>query len=545
MIKKFLFGVILSVMMISSLSGCGKTDDKSESYKNNTESGADIDLFKNKDDKKETLIKEDAEDTILDDFRTEPNTPEELAYVAYEEYLNDGSYGEITSYEFVYIDDDDIPELVMIPGNGCLALSYYNGKVVQLCYSSATFFDYVERQGYFRYGGMYREDYYGRLSSEQVEVVAYYNPVRDTDGNYTENKTYYLGSVENSKEVSKDEYDAYISSLGDFTSLLDDGIKYTSMYDAYKALVGISDEETFSEDEAWKEAYYNSHEFFDDEYTDYYIFDPNCDNIPEVIMEDVDGGREVYYLDKFNKLNSLGYGYPVYEGDNGNIYIVSGAFQQVDDRTITEYKYFEESGSWSASNQFEIILDDDWSSSGSDGQDVYTNSELCSYKVNGKDYSSYDEAVNAFSSEYAKGEIKEIKTYEGYYNSYNYSQFKQAILDYGLETYEPLMYQVTKFEFKDGRLDVVADNAPKLEDDSLQSFEISYPIAADCKWYSKFEGNIEGITTYDYICKCQQERRNDYDTLDKIGLTMGEASFFLGIKVKDGVIVEVYLDYAL
>lgn len=79
MIKKFLFGVILSVMMISSLSGCGKTDDKSESYKNNTESGADIDLFKNNDDKKETLIKEDAEDTILDDFRTEPNTPEKLA----------------------------------------------------------------------------------------------------------------------------------------------------------------------------------------------------------------------------------------------------------------------------------------------------------------------------------------------------------------------------------------------------------------------------------------------------------------------------------
>ena len=251
MIKKFLFGVILSVMMISSLSGCGKTDDKSESYKNNTESGADIDLFKNKDDKKETLIKEDAEDTILDDFRTEPNTPEELAYVAYEEYLNDGSYGEITSYEFVYIDDDDIPELVMVPGNGCLALSYYNGKVVQLCYSSATFFDYVERQGYFRYGGMYREDYYGKLSSGQVEVVAYYNPVRDTDGNYTDKKTYYLGSIENSKEVTQDEYDSYISSLGDFSSLLSEGIKYSSMDDAYKALTGMSYNATTNEEQTY------------------------------------------------------------------------------------------------------------------------------------------------------------------------------------------------------------------------------------------------------------------------------------------------------
>ncbi len=552
MIKKFLFGVILSVMMISSLSGCGKTDDKSESYKNNTESGADIDLFKNKDDKKETLIKEDAEDTILDDFRTEPNTPEELAYVAYEEYLNDGSYGEITSYEFVYIDDDDIPELVMVPGNGCLALSYHNGEVVQLCYSSATFFDYVERQGYFRYGGMYREDYYGRLSSEQVEVVAYYNPVRDTDGNYTENKTYYLGSIENSKEVSKDEYDAYISSLGDFTSLLDDGIKYTSMYDAYKALVGISDEETFSEDEAWKEAYYNSYEFYDDVTTEYYIVDPNNDGIPEVIMEDVDGAKKIFYLDKFNTLRDLGWGYPIYEGASGCIYIGTEISPQqiMNNAVFTEYDYSEETGTWVANNQLEIALDDDWEErlpggyDNSEGQ-LFKDSDYCSYKVNGKDYSSYEEAANAFSKEYAGGAVQEINTYNGNYKSYNYNQFKQAILDYGLETYEPLMYQVTKFEFKDGRLDVVADNAPKLENDSLQSFEISYPIAADCKWYSKFEGNIEGITTYDYICKCQQERRNDYDTLDKIGLTMGEASFFLGIKVKDGVIVEIYLDYAL
>ncbi len=556
-------------MVISSLCGCGKSEDNAEIQENNTEVIEDSDFKEEKDDSTENEINTESEtsieneteeiisentdekisDEVVGDFRTEPNTPEELAYAAYEKYLMDGSYGSITSYEFVYIDDDDIPELVMVPSNGCLALSYHDGEVIQLCYSSATFFGYVERQGYYYYGGMYKEDNYGMLSEGETKIVAYYEPILDNT-TYTGENRYYIGNMENGEEVSKDKYDSYIKSLGDFNNMLEGGVKWTNMYDAYKAFKGISDDAANSDDEAWKEAYINSYEFQDDEYTHYYVINPNQDNIPEVIMEDVDGGREVYYLDKFNKLNSLGYGNPIYEGGGGSIYIVSGAFQQIANRTITEYMYYDETGSWSSANQFEIILDTDWNSRIPGDYDysdnnLYKDSAYCSYKVNGKDYSSYDEAANEFSQEYASGDIQEINAYENNYKLYNYSSFRQAILDYGFEIYEPLMYQVMKFEFANGKLNVVADTAPKLENEYLQPFEISYPIGIDCKWYEAFECSVEGLTTYENICESQQKRRNDYETLDKTSLTMGEATSQLIIKVKNGVIVEIYLNSVL
>ncbi|MBO6115109.1 MAG: hypothetical protein J6P57_08635 [Lachnospiraceae bacterium] len=551
MLKKILVLCLISTIIISSLAGCGKNKIEADTQKENMEFASDNDSTQENNDKftfgnKENVDKDTSNESFCN-FRTEPNTPEEVAYVAYEEYLKSHDYTSCGHYNFEYIDDDEFPELII--ESYSLGLSYKNGEVIELGNMLGTFFAYTKGEGYFFHmGAEFGTSIYERITDNGTETVAY--DIKDyKDENMIEYD--YIFYVDG-KEVSEDEYNNCISSMGEFEYLSDASNSRENMYEAYKAFIGLPDEVTFSEDEAWKEAYYNSYEFYDDVTTEYYIVDPNNDGIPEVIMEDVDGAKKIFYLDKFNTLRDLGWGYPIYEGASGCIYIGTEISPQqiMNNAVFTEYDYSEETGTWVANNQLEIALDDDWEErlpggyDNSEGQ-LFKDSDYCSYKVNGKDYSSYEEAANAFSKEYAGGAVQEINTYNGNYKSYNYNQFKQAILDYGLETYEPLMYQVTKFEFKDGRLDVVADNAPKLENDSLQSFEISYPIATDCKWYSKFEGNIEGITTYDYICKCQQERRNDYDTLDKIGLTMGEASFFLGIKVKDGVIVEIYLDYAL
>ena len=66
-----------------------------------------------------------------------------------------------------------------------------------------------------------------------------------------------------------------------------------------------------------------------------------------------------------------------------------------------------------------------------------------------------------------------------------------------------------------------------------------------------FEGEIKGLTTYDYISKCQQELRAEYDNYDidtvdeSVIFPPVEAMCHLGIKVKDGVVVEIYLNYLL
>ncbi|MBQ8085483.1 MAG: hypothetical protein IJ232_05195 [Lachnospiraceae bacterium] len=484
MLKKLLAGLLISTIMISSFSGCGKNVDINKTTKGETESSTNIDIFedeKENSDDAESDIDTDSE-MVKMDYRTEPNTPDELAYAAYQRYLDNGNFEE-HSYEFVYIDDDDIPELVIGLNLGVLALSYHDGEVIQLCYSSASFFDYNERQGYFRYGGMYREDYYAKLSNGSLEVIAYYEPILN-GAEYSGENSYYIGSGDSGKEVTKDEYDSYILSLGSFSSLLDEGIKYSSMYEAYNSFKGISERQTFSEDDAWKEAYFNSYEFGDYETTKYYMVDPNKDGIPEVIMYDVDCNF-IYTLDKFNGVNELGNGEIISIGNN-SIYTEKGMLPQLNSTTITEYKYFEESKSWSADNQFVIELDDTYYKDlpGIVGEELKSDSQYCSYSVNGKEYNSYDEAANAFSSEYANGDIQETNSF--YYESYNYDRFRQAICDYGLEIYEPLMYQVTKFEFRDGKLNIAADTAPKLEDDRLQSLDISYPIALDCKWYTMF-----------------------------------------------------------
>ena len=553
MAKKFVAGVILSAMVISSLSGCGKSEDKTETKKNTTESGTTGGLVEEKvdstDDKSEEITSEKTDDNssneVTGDFRTVPNTPEEQAYVAYQEYLDDKGYKSCGHYNFEYIDNDEYPELLVeFPA---LGLSYKNGAVIELGDSLGNYFAYTKGTGYFLHmGAEAGTSTYEKITDGETEVLAY--SIKEHSDDSVSDFTYKFFVGDN--EVPEEKYNEYISSLGEFEYLSEASDARESMLDAYKAFKDLPEDLVLSDDEAWKDAYYSSYEFADDEYTRYYVIDPNKDGIPEVIMENVDGGRDVYYLDKFNKLNSLGYGNPVFEGNSGSIYISGGVFQEIHDRTITEYKYYAETGSWSAVNQFEIILDDDWNLRIPEGYNysdnhLYKDSEYSSYKVNGKEYDSYDEAVNTFSQEYAAGDIKEVNVSEGNYEQYNYNNFRRAILDYGLETHEAYLFQVSEFEYSDGKLNIVADSAPKLELEDVQEFNISYPISEDCRWYDSTGYDVWGLTTYEKICKYQQEARAEYDSYGNTEENnVLESPRMLIIRIKDGVIIEVYLSHS-
>ena len=577
---------MLSAMMLFSLSGCGgfvdeisnesyddKSDDKSNEKSNanlnesseetlennpeeiseeNSENTSDNTSKKiseiNSIDDLDEILEETSEETlneIVGDFRTEPNTPDEIAYVAYEKYLSSKNYTNCGHYNFEYIDSDEYPELLIeFPA---LGLSYQNGEVIELGDCLGDFFAYSKGTGYFLHmGAEVGTSTFEKITGGKTEVIAHSIKDYSDDSLVKFNYSFYVGE----KNVSEEDYNNYISSLGEFEYLSEAPNARENIFDAYKSFKGMADDVTFSEDEAWKEAYYNCHEFYNEETMNYFITDANKDGVPEIVMEDVDGSCKFFYEDKFNNVNDLEWCGHIYEGKSGSIYTDNKSEQVMLNRTITKYDYYDEMSSWSANNQFEIILDDDWNKripgdyNYSDDR-LYKDSEYCSYKVNGKDYSSYDEAANAFSQEFGSGDIQDINDYEGNYKSYNYNNFRQAILDYDLEIYSPLMYQVSRFEFADGKLNVVADTAPKMEDESLRGFEISFPLASDCKWYESFEGVVDELTTYDNICECQRESRKNYDTFDKEDFIMGEAVPQLIIKVKNGVIVEIYLNYVM
>lgn len=473
MLKRILV-TVLSITMLLSLSACAKTEEDNTNVTDPTV-GADSD--KEISDNDEDISDNDEDisdkDIINSDYRTEPNTKEEEAIAAYLKYLKENDFEDMYNYEFVYIDEDDIPELVAYPGAGCLALSYYNGEVIRLCYSSATFFDYVEKQGYFHYGGMYREDFYERLSYGQSELMAYYEPVLN-GAEYTGDNIYYIGNMDNNKEVSKDEYDTYISSLG-YTDTEHHNEMNDNLYKAYLALKGIDDNNSANLDEEWKRAYFDYMDFENTEnppeYVSYSLIDANNDSIPELFVADIDANA-IYAIDKLNNVTELGYGFDISVTDGGSIIIMDGYIPQTNDMTFTEYKYYAEASTWIGENQLSIDAKDDFSTSYmSSGYDtLYKDPDLCSYKVNGKDYSSYDEAVRNFSYEYADGKFKTINLNEGNYEFYDYWELKDKIVDYGLYSYKVNCAKLSEFEFEKGKLTVKGD-----------AIDISYPIAKECK----------------------------------------------------------------
>lgn len=67
---------------------------------------------------------------------------------AYAAYIEDDPYGEENTYSLIYVNEDDIPELVIDTGfeaGGCKILTFYNGEIDVLQTDRLTFY-YIERQ---------------------------------------------------------------------------------------------------------------------------------------------------------------------------------------------------------------------------------------------------------------------------------------------------------------------------------------------------------------------------------------------------------------
>ena len=165
-----------------------------------------------------------------DYFRDGSDEAEVLKAVnAYDEWLKANNYTSGYKYALAYIDGDDIPELIIHEINdnfGDALLTYYNQEVYRVS-SGQALMGYTEKGGYFleHYNGLAAENNYIKLSNGNVEIVASsfegFSPVVGDFADYT------VGG----QSVSENDYNNYISGLGEFRTI---GDIYSSLYDAYQ-----------------------------------------------------------------------------------------------------------------------------------------------------------------------------------------------------------------------------------------------------------------------------------------------------------------------
>ena len=105
---------------------------------------------------------------------------------AYSEYIDDlewGYYGEHNTYSLIYVDDDDIPELVVDTGveaGGCRLLTFYDGEIDELQTDRRLFY-YIEKQNLINNTGGIMGYYFDYIYSIKDGKWVY-----ETGGEWTE-----------------------------------------------------------------------------------------------------------------------------------------------------------------------------------------------------------------------------------------------------------------------------------------------------------------------------------------------------------------------
>lgn len=87
--------------------------------------------------------------------------------VAYAAYIEEDPYGDENTYSLIYVDEDDIPELVIDTGyeaGGCEILTFYNGEIDVLQTDRLTFF-YIEKQNLLNNAAGHMGFYYDYIYS--------------------------------------------------------------------------------------------------------------------------------------------------------------------------------------------------------------------------------------------------------------------------------------------------------------------------------------------------------------------------------------------
>ncbi len=171
------------------------------------------------------------------------NSMIEFALIAYQKYI-DGV--EIQGCELIYLDEDDIPELVFTSDNAYYVLTFKNYAVLKsdrLTIYSYGKMCYRERKGEFMFETTFDtgcESIYFTLVDGNFSQIgyAYYE-------NYNGNITY---DTYNNANVNKATYDSYRASFGTYDKSVD--CKYSSVDEAYENFSEVT-YETFSTYEAY------------------------------------------------------------------------------------------------------------------------------------------------------------------------------------------------------------------------------------------------------------------------------------------------------
>ena len=156
------------------------------------------------------------------------------AYIDYLQYDSESEY--MDGYNLIYLDDDDIPELVEV-GNceaaGCRIVNYSNGTVY-VTQLSRLYFSYIERKNLLCNSGGHMDCYYDVVFSiinGELEVVAQgsygaednSNVQFDADGN----PIYYYEW--NGVRMTEKEYEQELSKVYDVNKSVS-GYQYDNLY---------------------------------------------------------------------------------------------------------------------------------------------------------------------------------------------------------------------------------------------------------------------------------------------------------------------------
>ncbi len=225
-------GIIMAATMCMGLTACGSSNDYKSADAANTvqtstaeQKAAETTAAQTQQTTKEAVTQ--AQTTQAATAATTQAAVPETTQVsdewkdAYIDYLNESSSDNNEGYDLIYINDDNIPELVEVgkyESAGCRVVVYNNGSV-QVTQLTRLSFTYIERGGLLCNAGGHMGYYFdivyslknGELTMIDEGIYQDKDGVAQTDasGEYIYDYTW------NGNPVSKEEYKAMLNSIYD------------------------------------------------------------------------------------------------------------------------------------------------------------------------------------------------------------------------------------------------------------------------------------------------------------------------------------------
>lgn len=220
-------GIIMAAIMCMGLTACGSSNDNKSADAANTvqtstsaQKAAETTAAQTQQTTKEAVTQAATEATTQAAVPETTQVSDEWKE-AYIDYLNESSSDNNEGYDLIYINDDNIPELVEVgkyESAGCRVVVYNNGSV-QVTQLTRLSFTYIERGGLLcndgGHMGYYFDIVYSLKNGEltMIDKGTYQDKggVAQTDasGEYIYDYTW------NGNPVSKEEYKAMLNSVYD------------------------------------------------------------------------------------------------------------------------------------------------------------------------------------------------------------------------------------------------------------------------------------------------------------------------------------------